>query len=130
MTCVWSSIKHSWMFFSTSIFNWEHIEPPAQESVLVPSLLWSHNEISLSRTVAILALCLYTNPTLPYPQNFIFKIHYYRANPFNIASFVFEPTWSLPNLSDCGILGRYLYQSFAREAKQIDVVHRRNYFSK
>lgn len=42
------------MFLSTSAFSWEHIEPPVQESFEVPSLLWSHNDVSLSRTFAII----------------------------------------------------------------------------
>jgi len=74
LTWVCSSIKHSWMFFNTSMLSWEHMEPPVQESVLVPSLLWSQSEVSLSLTVAILALWLHKHSTLPYWHNFLFKI--------------------------------------------------------
>lgn len=52
-TCVCSSTKHSWMFFNTSGLSWEQIEPPAQESVLIPSLLWSQSDVSVSRWDAI-----------------------------------------------------------------------------
>ena len=50
LTCVCSSTKHSWMFFKTSGLSWEQIEPPAHESVLVPSLLWSQSDVSESLT--------------------------------------------------------------------------------
>lgn len=53
-TCVCKSGKHSLILRSTSELSCEHIEPPVQESLEVPNLLWSHKEVSLSRTLAIL----------------------------------------------------------------------------
>lgn len=53
-TCVCKSGKQSLIFFKTSAFNWVQIEPVVHESFDVPSLLWSHKDVSLSRTFAIL----------------------------------------------------------------------------
>lgn len=53
-TWVCRSGKQSFMFLNTSALSCEHIEPPVQESLEIPSLLWSHKEVSLSRTFAIL----------------------------------------------------------------------------
>lgn len=54
LTCVWSSGKQSLIFLNTSALSWEQIEPPVHESFEVPSLLCSHNDVSLSLTFAIL----------------------------------------------------------------------------
>lgn len=56
LTWVCRSGKQSRMFRSTSAFSCEQIEPPVQESFEVPNLLWSHSDVSLSRTFAILQL--------------------------------------------------------------------------
>lgn len=56
LTWVCSSGKQSLIFLNTSVFSWVHIEPPVHESFDVPSLLWSHKDVSLSRTFAILEL--------------------------------------------------------------------------
>lgn len=53
-TCVCRSGKQSLIFFKTSAFNCVQIEPLVHESFDVPSLLWSHKDVSLSRTFAIL----------------------------------------------------------------------------
>lgn len=54
LTCVCRSGKQSLIFLNTSLLSCEHIEPLIHESFEVPSLLCSHNEVSLSRTFAIL----------------------------------------------------------------------------
>lgn len=54
LTCVCRSGKQSLMFRSTSALSCEQIELPVQLSFDVPSLLWSHNDVSLSLTFAIL----------------------------------------------------------------------------
>lgn len=46
LTCVCKSGKHSLMFFSTSLFSCEHMEPLVQLlSLDVPSLLCSHSDV-------------------------------------------------------------------------------------
>lgn len=57
-TWVCKSGKHSFMLRSTSLLSCEHIDPLIHESFEVPSLLCSHNEVSLSRTFAIFSLIL------------------------------------------------------------------------
>lgn len=54
LTCVCRSGKQSLMFRSTSALSCEQIELPVQLSFDVPSLLCSHNDVSLSLTFAIL----------------------------------------------------------------------------
>lgn len=54
LTCVWRSGKQSLIFLNTSALSWEQIEPLVHESLEVPSLLCSHNDVSLSLTFAIL----------------------------------------------------------------------------
>jgi len=54
LTCVWRSGKQSLIFLSTSALSCEQMEPPVHESFDVPSLLCSHNDVSLSLTFAIL----------------------------------------------------------------------------
>ena len=62
LTCVCKSGKQSLMFRKTSALSWEQIEPPVQESLDVPSLLCSHNDVSLSLTFAILNRVVYFFP--------------------------------------------------------------------
>lgn len=63
LTCVCRSGKQPLMFRSTSALSCEQIELPVQLSFDVPSLLCSHNDVSLSLTFAILELSLYFSQT-------------------------------------------------------------------